>query len=260
MTINQSQKRIIIVDNTENSLKFIDHNGNYIITHNLNNQVKSPFAICMTKNEIYIGSCETQEIYVFDTKYNLKRKFGKNVISNPYCMAIDEINDIAYIGDWETNKVYVWSLKKDELINNFTIDAPVAIKLTKEKLFILSRTTAKFNEYTKKFEKIESGSNCIFSIDKLNNYRLIERIKFNNWICPAGLHYDTKNGFLYTIAYELDKDSKRSNSRYLFVLDNKYDCIKKIYLNNVQFISDMTVIDNKLIFCVANAIKVIELE
>jgi hypothetical protein len=259
MTLSANQKQILAVDANENSLKIIDNKGTYFNTNNLNNLIQVPLSICTNaaKTEIFIGSYDSEEIFLFDLNFNLKKKFGKFKIKKPCCMTVD--NDVLYIGDWDESLLTVWSLKKEEKIAIFDVDSPVALRTTIDKLYILSRTLAKFNETTKKFEKIESGSNCVFIYDKAK-YSLIGKLKLNSWLSPAGLHIDVKNNYIYTIAYELDKNHMRSSSRYLFVLNNKNDLIRKIYLDDVQFISDMVVIDNRLIFCINDSIKVIELE
>ncbi len=259
MVYSLNSKQILAIDAKEDSLKIIDTKGKLLSTNNLNNLVKTPISLCTNplKTDLFIGSYENEEIYVFDMSFNFKKSICKNKIKKPCCLTAD--NDILYIGDWDENCLTVWSLKKDEKISTFKVDSPVAIRTSFDKLYVLSRTEAKYDNITKKFEKFESGSNCVFIYDKIK-YNLLGKLILSNWISPAGLYIDTKNNYIYTIAYELDKNQIRSQSRYLFVLNSKSDVIKKFYLDGIQYISDMLVFDNSLIFCIHNSIKIVELQ
>ena len=259
--LSPNQKDFLVLDAKENSLKTIDKIGKVLNTTNLNNLLKTPISLCSKSNkaetEFFIASYENEEVLVFDTSFNLKKKLCKNIVKKPCCITIDD--ELLYIGDWDENVLTVLNIKKNEKVKSFDIDSPVAIKTTIDKIYVLSRTEAKFNDLTKRLEKIEKGANCIFVYDKIK-YNLVGKINVSNWISPAGLHIDKKTNYIYTIAYELDKNHLRSSSRYLFVLNNKSDVVKKIYLDGVQFISDMIVNEHRLIFCINDSIKVVELE
>ena len=261
MVLSPNMKQIFAVDANDHSLKIIDAKGKYLSANNLNGCLKTPISICINANktDLFIGSYASEEVFVFDLNFNLKKRICKNVIKKPCCLTVSDTNELLYIGDWDENRMTVWNLKQDEKIVAFEVISPVAIRTTADKLYVLSRTVAIFNDVTKKFEKFESGSNCIFIYDKIK-YNLVGKLSQANWISPAGLYVDTKNNYIYTIAYELDKNQLRSESRYLFVFNSKNDVLKKIYLDTIQYISDMIVNENRLIFCINDSVKIIELE
>ena len=167
MALSLNAKQILVIDAKEDSLKILDNKGKLLNTNNLNGLVKTPISLCtnMLKTELFIASYENAEICVFDMSFNLKKKICKNKINKPCCITVD--NEVLYIGDWDENCLTIWNLKNDEKVSTFKVDSPVAIRTSFDKLYVLSRTEAKFDSITKKFEKLETGSNCVFVYDKI---------------------------------------------------------------------------------------------
>ena len=110
-----------------------------------------------------------------------------------------------------------------------------------------------------KLKKIIKGSNCVFIVDKFT-LNILDTIKLNDWVTPSALYVDL-NSNIYTVAYELDKTTGMlSKFKYLYIINKNGLLVKKIYLEDIQIIADMIVLENELIFSVNNEIKIIQLK
>ena len=72
------------------------------------------------------------------------------------------------------------------------------------------------------------SNNNIFIFQK-DNFELKNRIKFDNWYLPRGLHVDKEDN-VFTIAHNIDKT---------------LNCIQRVNLN-ISKMNDMIIIDDKL--------------
>jgi hypothetical protein len=263
MALFNDNTEIISTDGVNNKLNICDINGNLINTFNPNGLLHHPMSICINdcdlKNiEIYIGDYVLHKIIIFDVNFKYKREFGNDTLKVPEFIEIDKDNfdNLAYISDYRSNNITIWNSEKCFLTETIQIDSPFSLKIFDKKIFVVS--PAQFELWENEvFKKITKGSNCIFILDKIS-LKIISTIKLDDWITPSALYIDL-NMNIYTVAYELDKVTGHlSQFKYFYVINKNGVLIRKIFLDDIQVIADMIVLENELLFSVNNEIKMIQ--
>lgn len=258
MSVLPRKERIIIVDNAENLLKIIDINGNIVDKIELKNDedtsyLHRPLNVCQsTNNEIFITNFYKTSILVFDETFKYINEI-ENVVSS------DNVIDFMHIDNYHPQLIYfshnyykkisIFNMTSLSKITEFDVDEPWNIKTSKANLYVVSMTFWDWQDKESRvFKTITRGSNCIFVFDKLT-LKLVNKIKYDNWIRPEGLFID-KMDFIFTTAFHIDEiTSNVSQFRYLFIFNQECLLIKKIYLEQVLWFADFITFKNKLIFC-----------
>ena len=218
-------------------------------------------AVLNGDEEIYIGDCAVHKIFVFDSNFVYQKSFGDERLKVPQYILIDcedPVNKYLYASDFSNDEITVWDTNNGQFIDTININSPFSIRFIQNEIYVVSPIEFKLST-DQKVDKIEKGANCIFVLNKNKPYNIIKEIKFDNWLCPSSLHICNKLN-IYTIAYDLDQNGVKSEFKYLFVIDINGNLIKKIALNDIKVIGDMLVYNNKLIFSVRSAIKVLKFE
>jgi outer membrane protein assembly factor BamB len=239
-----------------------DLNGNHLKSVKPNEKLENPLGIYVLDNEIFIGNCDVDEpqIFVYDFDFRLKRKFGDFNLSSPQYLIIDkEYNkNNLYVSDGD-NKTTIWEAKSGMFIDKIDIETPMEINFTKQSLYALSGIPFGNAEIiNNKVEKIIKGGNCIYEIDK--NSLEIKRKIIGEWFSPGGILKLLFNGNLQTTAYTFDKNRIKSEFRYLLTLDKNGRILSQILLDDIQSISDVAVVDNKIIITFNNTMKIFEFD
>jgi hypothetical protein len=240
-----------------------DLNGNHLKSVKPNEKLENPLGIYVLDNEIFIGNCDVDEpqIFVYDLEFRLKRKFGDFNLSAPNYLMIDkEYNkNNLYVSHCLNDKITVWEAKSGMFIDKIEIETPKAINFTKQSLFVISCILLGNAEIVNnKVEKIIKGGNCIYEIDK--NSLEIKRKIIGDWYSPSGIFKILLNGNLQTTAYTFDKNRIKSEFRYLLTLDKNGRILSQILLDDIQSISDVAVVDNKIIITFNNTMKIFEFD
>lgn len=259
-----SYNRLLVTDEFSREVKFTDLLGNFLTATNPENVLVRPYAICVnSRNQIIIGDRGREGIFLFNSQFEFLLHFGKNFKNTISYMRCDPLNaSTLYVTHCNDNELTIWDLDRQKLSMETKLDKPEYLAITSDKIFVTSCTCHEYNEKRKKFvEKLKSGSNCIFILDKFN-LNVLQLIKYNDWLQPGGLHVDVKHQIIVTTAYIINGDKSQSDSRYLFFIDYENQNIQdKICLNDVKIFDDMTMYDNnKFVFYVWQVLKYIEVE
>jgi hypothetical protein len=155
------------------------------------------------------------------------------------------------------NELTVWNIDEQRIIKEVKLDRPEYVQLKNDKIYVTSALSFETVDNKKNSTvKLKSGSNCIFVLDKLS-LNIERTIEFDDWLQPAGLYIDSDENIL-TTAYLWDKNRVKSECRYLFFI-NQNDIVEdRLCLNDIKNFDDMTIQDDKAIFYVWQALKIIE--
>ncbi len=258
ISFSNADNQLLITDNEENSLKLVDLNGKFVKEQALKTGIK-PTTICtnLNGNLIYIADIKRKKVVVYKTaNFEFVTEFGDNNIKKPDSMIIDHETNLLYITEFDNNYVSVWNLNKNKYHTQFKIDSPAQIQVIDDKLYVISESDYEQVKTTGRI-RITKGSNSIFIIDKSTN-QIEQKIKLDDWFDPCGLFVDGNQNIL-TTAYELDNDKYVSQKRFLYIFDRAYKLIKKLPLE-IDYFTDMLLVDRKIFICSYDNLKVIEFE
>ena len=238
----------IVTDCEDKTLKIFDFDGKFIKSINPSLMLRCPWAICVSKsNEIFVADGKLGKILVFNTEFKYLRDFGRRKVDLVECITIDEHieedgdQSVLYAGDYLNNLVTIWNSKNGAFKAQFNIQSPADIAVDKHKIFITSENSFQFLPNTRKLNYLK-GENSIFVLDK-TNFKVLNKIRFNDWLSPNCIHFDNENNHLATIAYDIDESMNVSKTRYLHVIDkDTFTCLYKIDLN-VEKTSDMCIVE-----------------
>ena len=224
--------------------------------------IKRPHAICLGLNdELFITEYSGDDkILIFDKEMKFKREFNivKDLEVENIFIDLKSKDKRLYITDKDNNQITVWKSENGDYITTIKIDSPGHIEFNENSVFVTSITDVDGNEETRKLNKIESGSNCIFELNK-SNYEIINKIAFDNWIQPWGLCLD-ENSNIITTAFQLNENQIISEERYLYIIDRNKSILSKIDLGDWREVAyDMKYFDNKIVICFAKHLRIIEL-
>ena len=245
-----NEDELIVTDIGSSSLIIIDYEGNVLKDpFNPENLIDDPLSICVSsKQDVYIGDSKQCRIFVFDKNFLYKTEFGDEESLNiPNYIRCDVMqDDELYVSHYNTNSVTIWIDFKLE--HKIDIEAPLDIAISKDILYISSAIRFETqDEDPNELKSITNGLNSIFLICKLS-FDVLKTVQLN-WLSPGGLFLDS-NSNIYTVAYELTEEKFKSEFKYLFIINHSTgDCIQKIELNGLKGITDMAVVDDKILFC-----------
>ena len=202
-------------------------------------------------------------IFVFNQNFKLIKKIGENLKKASFNLTIDYESDILYCSHFYKDVVTLWNVNDAKLIQELEIERPIDLKISENKIYILSRADYDADREKRKLAKVKKGN----SINVLNksNHEIINKIQFDDWFCPHSLHISS-DGDIYTTAYELDKNNGTwSKNTFLFIIDStSYQIKQKIELNDVDTFVGALYLNNKLILCyvndICNEIRIIDFE
>ena len=267
MALFNKETNILITDYGKDLIHVCDLNENHLKSINPGDCLNELYGICVGigKNgieEIYVYGLEAKTVFVFNQDFKLIKKIGKSL--ERLCnLTIDCDSDILYCSHYDTDVVTLWNVNDAKLIEELKIEQPFELKISENKIYIVSYAEYDADMEKRKLKKIEKG-NYINVLNK-SNHKIINKIQFDDWLDPQSLHLSS-DGDIYTIAYELDKNNGIwSKNRFLFIIDSTSSQIKqKIELNDVYSFDDALYLNNKLILCNVNGkrneIRIIEFE
>ena len=267
MALFNKQTNILNLDSWKGLIHVCDLNGNLLKSIIPDGCLKYPYGICVgiRKNgneEIYVYDFKESNVFVFNQDLQLIKRIGVN-LEHSSNLTIDCESDILYCSHFHTDVVTLWNVNDAKLIQELKIERPLELKISENKIYIVSLAALERDWEKRKLNKIEKG-NYINVLNK-SNHEIINKIQFDGWFRPESLHLSS-DGDIYTTAHELDKNNETwSKNRFLFIIDSTiYQIKQKIELNDVDSFSGALYLNNKLIFCNVNArwdeIRIIEFE
>lgn len=267
MILSKDKTRLYITDETQSVIHISDLNGNLIQTINPNGLLKQPIGMCINnyienEEEILVGDYVDHQIFVFNSNFNLKRKFTDSHLNIPQCLFCDthSNNGILYITDMASNNITTFNIETGAFIDIINIERPFGIKFTQDKLFVTSPTDFTLDRHvTNKVIKYNAGENCIFILNKLT-FQLINKIEPNYWLNPQLIHIDESCLNMYIAAYEIDSENIKSNYKYLVKTDINGNLIKKFLIDGLQALSDTIMFEKNLIICCSTYLRLIKYE
>lgn len=253
--------KIFVTDYEDRKIIVLSKNGSNVVgTYSPSGVCTGPLAICSNgREQIFVGDQDKCGIMKFDVNMNLVKKFGKNILKRANYMTLDNQSEL-YVSDWVNNEVSIWDINTFKHISTFSIDSPSALRIIKNKIFIVSGTEHEFNEDTRKLGYISKGSNCIYKVDK-SSLNVTQKIRTDSWLDPCGLQVldsEINQPHLLTIAYELDHDKIISQHLSLFIIDTGGNFLKKIKLRGITHLADFLLVDNKIYGCINDEVKIVE--
>jgi hypothetical protein len=233
VTLLENEKKIVLCDFDDQSLKVIEFNGGFIGSFNPKYIFDSPFAICSNKrDDIYIADQIKKKIFVLNSNMRYKFEFGQNRIKMPYSMAIDDKSNYLYVSDWRNNIITIFNAENGDFINEMKVFSPLNIALNKKgKLFVTS------------IEAI-----LVYDTEK---FKLLNKIQIKNWTNLRGLSFDYDEINFMVIARE---NKNYSQSQCLFVFSENGELLQITELNNTKFI-DFCVLERNKILCIRGSNK-----
>ena len=264
MVLFNNATQLLITDEIKSVLHVFDTNGAHLESVNPECLLKQPLGLYVLikkdfEEEIYVGDCQTHQVIIFNSDFSYKSQFGDERIQVPQFMQIDcEGNTTQmYISDIKNNEITVWNTEKSQFVGKIEIDSPLEMKFDSEHLFVTSGISFQLNETSKVVEKIEKGCNSIFVLNKNYPFEVKREINRTDWLSLSTLHITTNN-FLYTIAYELSKEGAKSEFKSFYQIDQNGKIFKKILLEGVQYLCDVIFLNNTILICSTNEIKIIK--
>ena len=224
-----------------------DLNGNLLKSINSVGCLKDPYGICVGIKkygiipffsigieEIYVYDGRAKTVFVFNEDFKLIKKIGENLEKSFY-LTIDCESDILYCLHRDKDVVTLWNVNDAKLIQKLKIEGPDDLKISENKIYIVSLADYDSDRDKRKLTKVKKG-NYINVLNK-SNQEIINKIQFDDWFCPFSLHLSS-DGDIYTTAFELDKNNGTwSKNRFLFIIDSTSCQIKqKIELKKLEFI------------------------
>ena len=241
-------------------MHLLDFDGNILKSFNPNNVLKRPVGVYIlhdvNEEKIFIGDNHYNKIFVFNSNFELEFQFGDQNLKNPKYIQIDIKFDKSrlYVSDHTNNEITIWNTRNRSFIAKIEIDTPKQINFTQNSFYVAS-----FELYDQvknnKVMKITRGGNCIFEIDKVSFE--IKRRVIGSWYSPELLNMES-NGNLKIIAYDFINNITISGMRYFLTIDQNGQIIEKVELNGIYAIDDAIFVNNKLIVCFANKLKIFE--
>ena len=250
-------EEIIISDHGNLSLQRCNSSGENSTSIKINQHMTLPYALHCYEEKVYVTEFNGEKLCVFDSNYKFLRQcklINKNLAAIEY-IQID--GNLLYGSQPLTKSVKIWNIEKEQggLVKSIeNIECPSFIRIHKNKIYVCTNT--KFEETT---NKVISGSNCIYVYQK-DNLECLKTIQFINMLAPAGIFID-KDSNIFTTAYSLATNNLRSQSRYLFIIDNTGNQIKeKIEIKNFTSCNCCEIFDKNLYISYNDKIKIIKFE
>ena len=240
MALFNKETNILITDPSQGLIHVCDLNGNLLKSINPDESLQQPVGIMcvgIRKNgieEIFVSDNKTKTVFVFYQDFNSTKEILNNLEYSNY-LTVDFENGILYCLHLFENDITLWNVNDANLIQKLKIERPSSLRISENKIYIVSAVDFKANLKERQLIIVEKG-NYISVLNKSNN-KLISEIQFDDWFDPQSLHISS-DGDIYTIAYELDKNNETwSKNRFLFIIDSTSCQIKqKIELKKLEFI------------------------
>ena len=266
MALFNKETKVLSLQGCGGLIYVCDLNGNLLKSINPGGCLKQTYGICVgiRKNgieEIYVYDYIARSVFVFNQDFKLIKKIGE-ILENSEYLTIDCESDILYCSHYQ-DVVTLWNVNDAKLIRKLEIERPYELKISENKIYILSNADYNCDREKRKLTELEKG-NYINVLNK-SNHEIINKIQFDDWFDPQSLHLSS-DGDIYTIAYELDKNNGiYSKNRFLFIIDSTSCQIKqKIKLTDVVKFEGALYLNNKLILCSVNGLprdmRIIEFE
>ena len=255
---------LLISDELKGLIHICDINGKKIDSMNPEYSLQQPLGLFVSskngKEEIYVGDYYHHQIFVFCSNLELIKKFGDHNLKIPQFLEIDneDQDKLLFVSDTANNEITVWNIEQGTFFERIEIEQPFNMKFTKDALFVIGCIDIKVDESDKLIE-IERGFNGIFIVNKFKPFNIMRKIEFENWITSSGLFINIDRN-IYTLAYELNKEKKKSLFKSLFIFDFEGKLIKKINLDGVKAIGDMLIINNRVCITSSNCIRLFDFE
>ena len=215
ITVLKGKHRCIITSSYNHSVFIIDTNGNWQGRRTMHGIAQQPWGICVNSNfEIFIGDNQVRCIFVFDSNWKFLRKIAENASSGFFDMDIDNERNEIFIANLFNSQIVVVDEINGNLCRKINIPTPTYLRLGKDKLFVVN-------------------TDYIYVLNKIS-FEVFQTIKLEFTDYIYGLYID-ENLNIYTTAYEIDVNSKRSREVTLFIIrSSDKHILKKVKTSLLQ--------------------------
>ena len=119
-------------------------------------------------------------------------------------MKIDDDTDTIFMTSYLNNTLTVWNCATGEFINNISINSPLSLTLSNDKLFVLSANDVGIfsREYTIQIN--ENNQNCMYVLDK-KTLEILKSINISSFVQPKGLTIDSEMNFIITCLLKINE-------------------------------------------------------
>ncbi len=233
IALTSDKQKLLICDIDNKSIMCISLNGEYIRSHNPDNFLKGPCAICVDnkKKEIYVSDWTIDKIFVFNENFKLIRNLGEMVrVDTTFDLCLDSDTNYIFSSDSNNGVITVLDSKTGQLIKHLEINSPKTMRIFHAYLYVLSDNDNK---------------SFILGINK-KTFQETNMIRLTNLGMVRGMDIDEKYSNLYTTAYEKKENSIIWDSAavFIFSLENG-DMLNKIKLG-ITGIWDFHLYGNKM--------------
>jgi hypothetical protein len=252
MAMFDNNTKLVVTACQESLLYLIDLDGKILKSLNPNGYLDRPNGVCVLKDsneeEIFVGDHKKNKIFVFNSNFEFKFAInGDKNLKNYYNeMQIDDVFDKTriYVSEYDLNKITIWNISNRTFISKICIQSPSRICFTRNNLFVSSFRS---HQNIKDLKKTHISQNqiCIIEIDKIS--LLVKRRIIGNWCSPNLMRMEL-NGNILLAARIYDRDYLYpSKMFYLITIDQNGKIIKKVELNGVTELSEMILLNDKII-------------
>ena len=246
----KAKEEILVTDPEGRAIRILDKNGNFLRSIIPNVVLERPGTICVSsKNEIYIEEMILEKIFVFDENFNLLREFGDERLQMSLHMKIDDDTDTIFMTSYLNNTLTVWNCATGEFINNISINSPLSLTLSNDKLFVLSANDVGIfsREYTIQIN--ENNQNCMYVLDK-KTLEILKSINISSFVQPKGLTIDSEMNFIITATdlHLTEVHYSKKQSTCLLKINEKGDLLQKTVLGFDGGIIQVLFFENKIAF------------
>ena len=222
IALTPDKQKLFVCDIDNKSIMCISLAGEYIRSHNPDNFLKGPCAICIDnrKKEIYVSDWTIDKIFVFNENFKLIRDLGVMVkVDTAFDLCLDSDTNYLFSSDSNNGVVTVLDAKTGQLIKHLEIDSPKTMRIFNSYLYVLSDNNSK---------------SYILGLNK-KTFEEIKMIRLTNLGMVRGMHIDELYSNVYTTGYEKEINENsiiwESAAVYIFSLENG-EMLNKIILGN----------------------------
>lgn len=234
MVYIKSKERFLITSSYNHSIVSIDQYGIWIERRNPYGKLGQPWGICVNEmtNEVFIGDNEFRCIFVFDICLKYLRKFGEHIAIAFTDMFIDIETNTLYAVNVFDSALLVIDLKKEKLLSSIFINAPIFVRVHKEKVYIAATDDVIY----------------ILTKEKLD---LEKKIEFEGSRFLSSLTVLSES-CLFTSCFRLYKNNDKAKEKHLAIIKIRDDELTIKYINlKIGYINDMVMLKDHLV-CISD--------
>ncbi len=130
--------RILLTDEFSRELKIFDSDGSLLKAFNPENILIRPYSTCIThKDRIIIGDKGNEGIFIFNSRFEFLKHFGKSVKNSTTYLCADNNNSaLIYSTHCADNEFIAWNIDDEQAVSQLKLDRPEYIYVKYDKIYV----------------------------------------------------------------------------------------------------------------------------